>query len=408
MHDFTVLLVGTYTPRHDGLATFASDLEHGLTAHDHVRVRIVAIDPEGETFQYPRSVVGRIEQNDESSYVQAAELVQRLKPDVVSLQHEFGLWGVWRDSLESDYASPFLEAIATGPRPCPVVSTLHTVRPSPHEDEQAVLRRIIEGSAASVVMARTGAMILVDDYGVSPDTLIRIPHGVPVVDRRPRRYFKRRLNLEGRTIISTLGMLDPRKGLEYAVAAMEAVVKEHPEALYLIVGETHPEYRKHNGEQYRNELRALVRELKLTQNVRFVNQYLTDRELIDYLQASDIYVTPYLDRNQITSGTLAFAVGSGKAIISTPYSHATEALAEGRGLLAEFRSAESIAHCLEHMLDDPAYRHDMERRTLEYGRQDTWPQVAGRYLDVFRRVAAGESLSDLLAIEPEPLSPETA
>jgi polysaccharide biosynthesis protein PslF len=232
---------------------------------------------------------------------------------------------------------------------------------------------------------------------------VLIPHGVPVSEWRPRRYFKRRLGVEGRTIISTVGLLDVRKGIEYAISAMRSVADRHPEALYLIAGETHPEVRKRDGERYRNELRALVRELDLQDNVRFVNQFLSERELVDYILASDVYLTPYLDRDQITSGTLAFAVGMGKAVISTPYLHATEALSEGRGLLAELRSADSLAHCILLMLDNPAERQEMERRMAEYGKRDSWPLVGERYADLFRRVAAGEALDDIVAVEQAPL-----
>ncbi|HEX6510470.1 MAG TPA: glycosyltransferase family 4 protein [Chloroflexota bacterium] len=401
MRSLSVLLASAYVPRHDGLATFAADLERGLTAQPGVRVHVIAIDPEGETIRYGRKVVGRIQQGDRDSYRRAAELVQRTRPDVVSIQHEFGLWGSWDEGLDEDYTQDFIDAISSGPRPTPVVTTLHTIRPTPSEVERDVLRGIVEKSAATVVMARAGAMILVEDYGISPNTLVHIPHGVPVVRRLPRRQFKRELGLGDRTIISTIGLLDPRKGIEYAIRAMQPVVENHPKALYLVAGETHPSYRAKHGEQYRNELRALVKELDLSGCVRFVNQYLSDKEIVDYLQASDIYLTPYLDRNQITSGTLAFAVGTGKAVISTPYIHATEALAEGRGLLAEFRSSESIAQCLLLLLDDPEYRRGMEQRMAEYGSQDAWPLIGARYVELFQRVVAGESLEDVLAIEPE-------
>ena len=407
MKDLSVVLVSTYVPRHDGLATFAADLSRALTGQSGVHVRVIAINPEGETLHYGRPVVGHIEQNHRESYIRAGRLVQRLRPDVVCVQHEYGLWGIWGEELEEDFTIPFIEAVQEGHRPVPVVSTLHTVRPTPQTLEREVLSDIVRRSAASVVMARMGAMILMEEYGVSPDTVVRIPHGVPVVERRPRRHFKRRLGLEGRTIVSTVGMLDRRKGIEYAIAALPQVVERHPEVLYLVVGETHPSSRRRFGEQYRNELCALVDELHLDDHVRFVNQYLDDRELVDYLQASDIYLTPYLDRNQITSGTLAFAVGTGRAIISTPYMHATEALAEGRGLLAELRNSDSIAQCLLLLLDDPDYRRAMEERTLAYGRNDSWPLIGARYVELFRRVIAGEPLTDLLAVQPEPLSTET-
>jgi polysaccharide biosynthesis protein PslF len=399
MPDLSVLFVGTYVPRHDGLATFAADLDRSVSAVDGVHTRVVAIDPEDETLHYGRRVVGHIQQGDPDSYMQAAREVRRLRPTVVSLQHEYGLWGEWGDGLEKDFAVPFIEEVAS--QGVPVVTTLHTIRPSPPEFERVVQTEIVEKSAATVVMARMGAMILMDDFGITPDSVVQIPHGVPVVQRLPRRHFKRQLGLEGRTIISTLGLLDPRKGIEYAIGAMQIVAEQHPEALYLIVGETHPSYRKRFGEQYRNELRALVKDLQLSNHVRFVNQYLSDRELVDYLQASDIYMTPYLDRNQITSGTLAFAVGTGKAVVSTPYIHATEALAEGRGLLAELRSAESLAQCLLLLLNEPEYRREMEQRMVAYGGQDAWPLVGRQYVDLFRRVVAGESIDDLLAVMPQ-------
>lgn len=396
MSDLSLVIASTYVPRHDGLATFAEDLDESVSVQPGVKTRIIAIDPEDETVPYERRVAARIQQGNRDSYLQAAREISRLRPQVVSVQHEYGLWGEWDDGLEADYAVPFIEEVAA--RGARVVTTLHTIRPSPAEFECEVMRALVDRSAATVVMARSGAMILMDDYGINPATLVHIPHGVPVVRRLPRRTFKRQLGLDNRTIISTLGLLDPRKGIEYAIQAMQTVAASHPEALYLIVGETHPSHRKLFGEKYRNELRALVRELKLTEHVRFVNQYLSDRELVDYLQASDIYVTPYLDRNQITSGTLAFAVGTGKAVVSTPYVHATEALAEGRGLLAEFRSAESLAHCLLLMLNEPDYRRSMEQRMVAYGEQDAWPLIGKRYVDLFRRVVTGASIEDLRAV----------
>ncbi|HEX6507233.1 MAG TPA: glycosyltransferase family 4 protein [Chloroflexota bacterium] len=401
MPELSVLLVGTYPPRHDGLATFAADLGEAMCDQGTVRLRVIAIDSQGETCHYNPSVVGRIEQPQRDSYLRAADLVRRLHPDVVCLQHEFGLWGIWQDELVDDFAVPFVQRVSDGADRVPVVTTLHTIRPDPADFERDVLRELVQQSAAAVVMARTGAIILTESYHADPDRLIHIPHGVPVVEQHARRYFKRRLGLEGRTIISTLGLLDRRKGIDYAIVAMREVVERHPDALYLVVGETHPEVRKHQGEQYRNELGALVQELGLADHVRFVNQYVSERELVGYLQASDIYLTPYLDRNQITSGTLAFAIGMGKAIISTPYLHATEALAEGRGLLAELRSAESIAQCILIMLDNPHDRREMEDRMAAYGKRFAWPLVGAQYVELFRLVTGGESLADLIALRSE-------
>lgn len=393
-----LVIVSSYPPRRCGLASFASDLGRALARQGEVSVQVVAINPAEESYPYGARVIARIQQDEPESYVQAVDAARKVRADAICVQHEYGLWGEWGEGgPEIDHTGSLLEAAnAAG---IPVVSTLHTVRPSPTDYERETMRGIVEGSAATVVMVRTGAMILADDYGISPEKLVRIAHGVPVVERRPRRDFKRRLALDGRTLITTLGLLDPRKGIEYMIQALPGVIDRYPEALYLVVGETHPELRKRAGEQYRNELRSLARELGVARNVRFVNQYLSDREVVDYLHATDIYVTPYLDRHQITSGTLAFAVGTGRAIISTPYPHATEALAEGRGLLCEFRSSESLCNCLLIMLGNPDDRHALEVATAEYGKRDSWPDVGARYTTLLQRVVHGEQFDDMLAIQ---------
>ena len=398
-----VVLVGSYPPRRCGIGTFTADLSRSLTHVGH-HVHVVAIQPPGEAYAYPRNVIGRIIEGYPTDYSRAADLAAEVSADVICLQHEYSLWGRWGPhGPETDYAQDLIQAASTLRKPIPVVTTLHTIRPQPGPAEEEVLSRLIKNSRATVVMVRMGAMILMDDYHIPLDSVVRIQHGVPMVDSQPRRYFKRRLGLENRTIVSTFGLLDPRKGIEYAIRALKRVVDRHPEVLYLVVGETHPELRKHAGEQYRNQLQSLVRELGLENNVCFVNQYLSDREVIDYLQASDIYVTPYLDRNQITSGTLAFAVGTGKAIISTPYPHAVEALAEGRGLVCELRSAQALGHCLLLMLDNPELRMRFEQRTAEYGRRSFWPAIGRRYAELFERVASGQSLDDMLAVRSEEL-----
>jgi glycosyltransferase involved in cell wall biosynthesis len=400
-----VVMVSSYPPRQCGLATFASDLGRALLHQGGLSVQVAAIDSPDETYSYEPRVIARIQQDDPEGYVEAVDRARRAHADLLCVQHEYGIWGEWGDNgPEVDHTGAFLEAAQR--ERIPVVTTLHTIRPSPTEYERETMREIVDRSAATVVMVRMGAMILMDDYDIAPEKLVRIPHGVPVIERRARRYFKNRLGLEGRTLITTMGLLDPRKGIEYAIQALPSVIEQHPEVLYLVVGQTHPELRKRAGEQYRNELAALARELGVARNVRFVNQYLSDRELVDYLQATDVYLTPYLDRHQITSGTLAFAVGTGRAIISTPYPHATEALAEGRGLLSEFRSADSLSNCLLLMLDNPEDRHAWEIATAEYGKRDSWPDVGAQYADLFRRVVCGSSLEDLLAVEPDPFAGE--
>jgi glycosyltransferase involved in cell wall biosynthesis len=236
-------------------------------------------------------------------------------------------------------------------------------------------------------MARVGAKILAEDYDVDPSRLVTIPHGVPEVRPMDRQRLKRTLRLDGYTVICTFGLLSRGKGIENVIRALPAILERHPDVLYLVMGATHPQVRKQEGESYRQELLSLARELGVSRQVRFLNQYLTQNHLIRYLQATDIYVTPYRDRNQITSGTLSYALGCGRAIVSTAYVYAAEALAEGRGLLAEFDRPESIARCITLYLDDPAFREKTEARALAYGREMAWPRVGARYADLFRRVA---------------------
>src|SRR5262249_22766314 len=269
----------------------------------------------------------------------------------------------------------------------PLVTTLHTVLPQPRPDIRAAVRELCAHSACVIVMAHLGTKILVEDYAVDRERVITIPHGVPVVRPVAIERMKHALRLEGHTVIATFGLLRPLKGLEDAIGAMPAILEQHPDVLYLIMGETHPQVRKVEGERYRAELVALARKLGVSRQVRFLNQYLEQQSLIRYLQATDIYLTPYHNRNQITSGTLADAVGCGRAIVSTPYVHASEALAEGRGLLAEFESPESIARCVLLYLGNPTFRAQTEARALEYGRTMAWPQVGQQYIEVFQRAA---------------------
>jgi polysaccharide biosynthesis protein PslF len=251
------------------------------------------------------------------------------------------------------------------------------------------VRLLCEKSRATVVMVNVGAKILIEDYDVDPQRLVTIPHGVPAVPPADRERVKRTLRLDGHTVVCTFGLLSRGKAIENVISAMPAILEHHPDVLYLIMGETHPQVRRTEGESYRTELAALARELGVSRQVRFINQYLNQDSLVRYLQATDIYVTPYRDRNQITSGTLSYALGVGRAIVSTPYVYAAEALAEGRGLLAEFDNPDSIARCVNLYLDDPRFRRNTEERASAYGREMAWPRVGERYTELFRRVIEG-------------------
>jgi glycosyltransferase involved in cell wall biosynthesis len=251
-------------------------------------------------------------------------------------------------------------------------------------------------------MGSTAAGLLTEVYGVTRPPVV-IEHGMPAIEPRGRHRLKRQLGVEDRAILSTFGLVDPRKGLEYVIEAMPEVVARHPNALYLVVGQTHPELQKREGEAYRNSLIAAAARLGMREHVKFVNQYLSQREVVDYLLATDVYVTPYLDPNQITSGTLAYALGAGKAIVSTPYLHAQEVLSRGRGILVPFRDAAAVASAVNTVLGDPQRKRELEIRAYEYGKEMAWPAIGRRVLALMRDVLDHPVAQEALQEEPIPI-----
>ncbi len=294
---FRVALVSTCPPRQCGIATFSSDLARAIKAADPaVHVSWAAINEAQSLHPYGPEVLWRIRQHRPDTYQQAAAALNESNVDVVSLQHEFGLYGIWGESFE-DHLEGFLETLRK-----PLITTLHSVLPNPSLSVRMAVQRIGSHSRAVVVMAHRARGILEQEYGIDPARVHVIAHGVPPTQRKGRRRMKERLGMRSRSIISTFGLVDPRKGLEYMVRAMHDVTAAHPDALYLILGKTHPQLALNEGEHYRSELVALVQQHGLDGHVAFVDEYLSQRDIIDYLLASDVYVTPYLDPNQITSG----------------------------------------------------------------------------------------------------------
>jgi glycosyltransferase involved in cell wall biosynthesis len=279
---------------------------------------------------------------------------------------------------EPDALVPFLQELRK-----PVVTTLHTVLPHPTPHIRSLIGEIASHSTLVTTMVHLGAHILEEDYGLPADRIVVIPHGIPDSQPVPTEVAKRRLGLQGWRVLSTFGLINRGKGLEYALRAIPDIVKDHPDVQYLVLGETHPVVRLREGESYRNSLVALVHKLGVENHVHFVNRYLNKNELLAYLQATDIYLTPYLNRDQIASGTLAFAVGLGKACVSTPYLYAQEMLGEGRGMLAQFKSSRSLARCVRLYLEHPSLRAHAEQSTREFGQRTTWPRVAEQFIKVF-------------------------
>jgi len=376
------LFMGSFPPRECGIATFTKDVVDSFDRAFHTSSEIIAIDePGGEVRQYGPEVVARLQQNSRESYNDVAAIVNAHPAEVLNIQHEYGLFGGER----GEWLIDLMAAVEK-----PVVLTLHTVLPQPDEVMLRVTRGLCRYANKVIALSQTGRDLLDRVYQIDPARVRVIHHGVPDVEFRDTAPFKASFGVGQRMVISTFGLINRGKGLEYAIEAMRDVVKRHPETLYLILGETHPVVRRQEGESYRESLQQLVRNYGLQNNVHLIDKYLDFDELVTYLQATDIYLTPYLNPTQIVSGTLAYAVGCGKAIVSTPYLYAEEVLANHRGFLCNFRDAKSIAQIVNGLLDDPALRRATERRAYRFGRQMTWPHVAVEYGRLFAELAPQE------------------
>ena len=366
-------LLSSFPPRRCGLASFAADLIQATGPAE-----VVAVEPAGRALAYGPEVVARIRRDVPTDYGWAAEVVNTRRVPLVSLQHEYGIFG----GDDGQDVLRFMDAARA-----PVVVTCHTILREPSPSQRAVLGAIIERAARVVVMSSTARRILEERYRVAQAMIEEIPHGVPAMPFVSPGAAKARLGLAGREVILSFGLLGPGKGYESVIEAMATVARRRPRALFVGVGATHPDLLAREGEAYRERLLERRRALDLGGHVQLVDRYLGRAELLDWLQAADIFVTPYPGLQQITSGTLAYAMGAGKPVVSTPYAHAVELLADGHGMLVEPGSAASLADALAWLLEDDARRERMARRAYARGRTMTWPVVGQAYRELFARVA---------------------
>ncbi|HHV61313.1 MAG TPA: glycosyltransferase [Firmicutes bacterium] len=372
-----VIYLTTYPPRKCGIAIFAADLIEALIARNGPgSTRVIAISDVAE-YLYGPEVIAEISQTTRQDYVKAALLVNESGADLVHIQHEYGIFG-------GKFGSYLLDFLANVKKP--VVVTLHTVQINPEREIVNVLREIARFSRVLIVMAEKARESLAKVYGIDPKKVTVIPHGVPNMRPMRREVLKSKYDLSGRKVISTLGLINPGKGIEYAIQALPAVVRKHPDVVYLVIGQTHPVVQRQMGETYRVSLYEMVGRLGLQDHVRFIDEFLTKDKLLEYLALTDIYLTPYISKEQITSGTLAYAVALGKAIVSTPYFYAEEMLAGGRGLLADFKDPGSIAGCILEILDTPGKQRELERKTRAFGRNMSWPSVAKLHEILFQNI----------------------
>ena len=366
--------VSTYPPRACGIATFTQDLVRELERVPGIAEPVI-VAMERQPLSYGLRVRATIKEQDQMSYLLAARKLNASNLDAVVIEHEYGIFG----GPDGEYILTLAKALEK-----PLVTTLHTVLPHPKENQRRILHELGRLSSRIVTMAERSKALLTEVYGIPAERITVIPHGVPMLKPSDsKENLKQKAGLAGRKVMSTFGLLSSGKGIEYGIEAVAGVVERHPELVYLVLGKTHPNVVETEGEQYRRKLENMVKQAHIEDHVRFVNRYLTKQEIVDALTMSDIYLTPYLGKDQAVSGTLAYAAGSGKAIISTPYCYAEEMLADGRGMLAGFRDAGAIASCIEKLLDEPEKAKQMEEKMRQVGRGMFWDEVARRYEKMF-------------------------
>jgi len=374
-------VLGNHLPRHCGIATFTTHLTAALTQQlPNADGFVLAMNDAGHRHAYPPRVRFEIGEGDLTSYRRAADFLNVNQVDVLSLQHEYGIFG----GKSGAHLLELLRQLRM-----PIVTTLHTVLSAPNPSQRLVLDELAKLSERLVVMSQSGVELLKQVHGIPGDQIDLIPHGIPDVPTDPGS--KERLGVDGKTVILTFGLLSPDKGIEYVIDAMPAILAAHPDTVYIVLGATHPHVVEREGEAYRLMLEARARQLGVGGSMVFHNRFVSQEELNEFLAAADIYITPYLNAEQITSGTLAYAVGAGKAVISTPYIYARELLADGRGRLVPWRDSDAIAHEVLDVVGDPEGSQAMCALARAHGRTMTWPAVARRYVESFERAQSSDT-----------------
>ena len=372
-----IAFVGDHLPRKCGIATFSSDLLAAVAnAHPQSHCFSVSVNDIKEGYEYPEVVRFEIEEQDLSSYLRAADFLNISNVEIVCLQHEFGIFG----GPAGSHILAFLRELRM-----PVVTTLHTILYEPQADQRRVMQELISLSTRLVVMTERGRRMLQDIYNAPPAKTDLIAHGIPDMGFVDPSYFKDQFAVEGKVVLLTFGLLSPNKGIEHVLNALPSVLAEFPDVVYIVLGATHPNELRDHGEVYRLSLEILAKKNKIDKNVIFYNRFVELENLKEFIGAADLYVTPYLNEAQITSGTLAYAFGAGKAVVSTPYWHAAELLAEDRGVLVPFGDAQAIAREVTGLLKDDTRRHAIRKNAYRIGRDMIWSNVAQLYMRSFDR-----------------------
>ncbi len=380
-----IAIVGTYPPRECGIGTFTKNLLNSILVHNEGREDgyegfVVALNDNNLIYEYPEEVKLTIRQEHQEDYLKAVKFINLSGADLCILEHEFGIFG----GQNGVYILPLLHRLEV-----PLIVTLHTIVKAPSYNEKAVLQEICKMAHKIVVMSHKAIEFLVSIYNVPEEKIVFIEHGVPDIQFNQEKS-KNEFKLESKKVLLTFGFIGRSKGIETVIKALPEVVKKHPDVIYIVLGKTHPNVLRHSGEEYRIFLLRLVKSLHLEEHVMFLNEFINVQDLFKYLSASDIYITPYLNEAQITSGTLSYAVGVGSAVISTPYWHAAELLADGRGRLFNFNDSNGLTSILTELLDKPEELNELRRKALDYGRKITWPKIGEKYIRLAENILKEE------------------
>ncbi len=371
-----IAFIATYPPRECGIGTFTRNLFNSVTACQDDGTQnlgmVVAMNDTDEAYDYPPEVKFSIRQEQQGDYIEAAKVINFSGADICIMEHEYGIYG----GQNGVYILPLLHRLEV-----PLIVTLHTVLKTPSYNEKAILTEICKMAEKVVVMSNKAVEFLTTIYNVPESKISLIEHGVPDLNFN-QVATKKEFHLENKKVLLTFGFISRNKGIETVIKALPELVQKYPDVIYIILGKTHPAVLRHSGEEYRIFLLRLVKNLKLEKHVLFLNEFINQNELFKYLYASDIYITPYLNEAQITSGTLSYAVGTGAAVISTPYWHAEELLSDGRGRLFNFNDSNGLATILMELLDNPSAMNELRTKAYEYGREITWPRIGGRYCEL--------------------------
>ncbi|MDB5126104.1 glycosyltransferase family 4 protein [Mucilaginibacter sp.] len=399
-----IAYISTYPPRECGIATFNYNLMNAINANFPERKDpldggfVVALnDSENvQEYEYPAAVKYVIRQDHQKDYIRAANFINTSSVDAVILEHEFGIYG----GESGIYILPLINRLEK-----PLISILHTVLKDPSYVQRIIIREIAEQSSKIIVMSNRAVEFLTTIYDIPAEKIQIIEHGVPDLEAPEVNPVKNLSQFKNHRVLLTFGLLSRNKGLETVVKALPKIVEKHPDVMYVVLGNTHPGVIKSSGEEYRDHLKTLAASLKVSQHLSFINKFVAEDELINYLTAAEVYVTPYLNEAQITSGTLSYAVGAGAAVVSTPYWHATELLADGRGRLFDFKNADNLAETVNELLDDENVLNELKENAYEYGLHLRWPATGAEYIKIAQEAAATHDFSDKILknsiVDPE-------